>query len=448
MSGVGRREFLRKAALGTAAGVVGIGALAASNKAYAMDDGGGLIELAVKKIDQPRYMYPPFADADKLERFDSSLTAFNHPELQGGWQGGWPVQLMRNGIAKCKQGLPGFNLVDWQLSNAGWTSLTSMAGKVLSSWEPIPMGSPIPADVLIAQLGRWEGTPEENSRIIKKAAHLYTHGLGEAGVCKRNDRWMYSKDYGCDIVISDAHDKPVQEPGTWYIPETMDTMVVVIWPQYEPIRKYAGSFLSSSSQTTSYSLFSEVASKVAQFIRGLGYNAIPLPGNVGLQVPAAIDAGLGELGRHGLLIHPRFGSWNRFIRVLTDMPIAPDKPISFGAAEFCLDCLKCAEMCPSRSISFEKEPSYEVMCPSNNPGMKKWYVNTWSCLTYWVENGAYCDLCTAVCPFSKPQSWVHDLVKAVSGITPAFNPAFKKLDDVFGYGTTMEDYDPAEWWRS
>ena len=45
-----------------------------------------------------------------------------------------------------------------------------------------------------------------------------------------------------------------------------------------------------------------VASSLAHYIRSLGYKAIPSGNDTALSIPNAVEAGLGELGRHGLLI--------------------------------------------------------------------------------------------------------------------------------------------------
>ncbi|MCG8563705.1 MAG: hypothetical protein MI747_01335, partial [Desulfobacterales bacterium] len=106
-------------------------------------------------------------------------------------------------------------------------------------------------------------------------------------------------------------------------------------------------------------------------------------------------------------------------------------------------------LCPSQSIPTGDDTSYDVACPSNNPGMKKYYVNTWGCLNFWVKSGGGCSNCIAVCPYSKPGTWIHDIVKAVSSKTPLFNKTFVTLDDVLGYGSTYEKHtNPREWWTS
>ncbi|MBQ3002185.1 MAG: epoxyqueuosine reductase, partial [Clostridia bacterium] len=62
---------------------------------------------------------------------------------------------------------------------------------------------------------------------------------------------------------------------------------------------------------------------------------------------AAAKAGLGLLGKHSLLIHPRYGSYVFLGSILTSIKI----PCSVNQALSCLDCGKCAEMCPAMAIS-------------------------------------------------------------------------------------------------
>jgi len=99
---------------------------------------------------------------------------------------------------------------------------------------------------------------------------------------------------------------------------------------------------------------------LAEAIRMMGYNAIPCKNGTALSIPLAIDAGLGQLGRNGLLITPKYGPAVRIGKVLTDMPLVPDRPIDFGVTEFCQSCKKCAEHCPPG-------PSPSMTGPMNHP---------------------------------------------------------------------------------
>jgi len=55
----------------------------------------------------------------------------------------------------------------------------------------------------------------------------------------------------------------------------------------------------------------------------MGPDVLGLTGDVSLR-HAAVAAGLGVLGRHNLLIHPRLGSRVVFAAVLTDLTLEPD----------------------------------------------------------------------------------------------------------------------------
>jgi epoxyqueuosine reductase len=438
-TGISRRSFFK--ASGIAAGIAALSLAAKSTPAYAgQEPDSPMISFAVKKIDTPPYNLPPYANGDKLERFDESKTAFNNVQLMKEKFGGmpWRAAAEETAIKFIKDGVPGYSQMDQAFYDCGWTSYRATN---LFSWEPLGVGNLS----RIEKIGKWQAAPEDNNRYIKKVASEY--GAADTGVTTINEQWFYKQDVkGKPYTFSSQHSKPTITDEAYYIPKSMTNVIVMLHTMNPQLLKYAPAAVSEGTVGTGYSKMAEVAGKMAEFIRALGYNAIPMGNDTALSVPMAIDAGLGELGRHGLLIHPVYGSSVRISKVLTDLPIAPDKPISFGAAQFCRTCMKCAIACPSESISKEKDPSEEVLCASNNKGMKKWYVNTWTCLQFWTENGGACPTCVAVCPYNKPKTWIHDLVKGVSAKTSIFNGTFATLDDALGYGSYEND--PNEFWNS
>ena len=109
--------------------------------------------------------------------------------------------------------------------------------------------------------------------------------------------------------------------------------------------------LASAAVGNGYSRMANTAFFLAEFLRCLGYRAIPAGNGVGLSVPIAIDAGLGEYGRMGLLMTPKYGPRVRLAKVITDMPLTVDAPIRFGVREFCEVCMLCATHCPSGAVS-------------------------------------------------------------------------------------------------
>jgi epoxyqueuosine reductase len=137
------------------------------------------------------------------------------------------------------------------------------------------------------------------------------------------------------------------------------------------------------------------AKRLTNWIRERGHVAEaktgPMTEDV-LMIPAAIAAGLGELGKHGSIINRTYGSSFRLSMVTTDMPLIADAPDVFGGDMFCQSCQVCANACPPDAIYREKQMVR---------GELKWYVDFDKCVPYFVDNKT-CGLCLAVCPWSRP----------------------------------------------
>ncbi|MCK5651791.1 MAG: 4Fe-4S dicluster domain-containing protein, partial [Gemmatimonadetes bacterium] len=150
-----------------------------------------------------------------------------------------------------------------------------------------------------------------------------------------------------------------------------------------------------------------MALQVADLIRRLGYRArAHVDGNFRVICPlVARDAGLGELGRMGLLMTPRLGPRVRIAVVTTDIPLAPDTPFRDPTTlDFCLHCRKCAESCPSRALPFD-DPA------EDENGVRTWKIDAEACFTLWTKMGTDCARCMAVCPYSHPDNLLHDAVR-------------------------------------
>ncbi|AII60380.1 reductive dehalogenase [Dehalococcoides mccartyi] len=159
-----------------------------------------------------------------------------------------------------------------------------------------------------------------------------------------------------------------------------------------------------------------------------------------MDTPFAVKAGLGELGRSGLVISP-WGAQMRIMEVFTNLPLVPDKPIDFGLQEFCKVCKKCADNCPASAISMDDEPS-EVDTVVKSI---RWFQDGKKCLAQRLAYG--CSKCQGVCPWSKPDTLIHEVGRMV-GQNPAFAPFLVKLDDFF-YNRYPEGHATGEWapWR-
>lgn len=144
-----------------------------------------------------------------------------------------------------------------------------------------------------------------------------------------------------------------------------------------------------------YNRAARACRKLRNFILSQGYYAKAYQGPYATALnflPAAIAAGLGELGKHGSLINRQYGSSFRLSAVTTDMPLRTDSPDKFGADDFCLRCQACSNACPPDAISNEKRLVR---------GVEKWYVDFDKCIPYFGETLG-CTICLAQCPWSRP----------------------------------------------
>jgi reductive dehalogenase len=153
-----------------------------------------------------------------------------------------------------------------------------------------------------------------------------------------------------------------------------------------------------------YSRSRIVAARLAAFIKALGYAArIHMPGNsYDLMVPPiCVDAGLGEHGRHGVVITPELGCNFRPAVVTTNIPLKPDRPIDIGVQSFCETCKICAENCPSGAITMGDKVVVR--------GYRRYQLNIAKCLNMWGSTlgSMGCRICIAVCPYTRKANWLH-----------------------------------------
>lgn len=173
-----------------------------------------------------------------------------------------------------------------------------------------------------------------------------------------------------------------------------------------------------------------IAVELAGEIRSFGYPARAHFGRWSeIQVvPVAIEAGLGELGKNGVLISPKFGPRGSFPIVTTDLPLIPDSQVDLGIQEFCRMCSKCARACPVRAI-----PTGE---PALVNGLSKWPLDGNKCWAFIKENPK-CMACMGACPYNKKDLTIHRLAGwLIARKSIVANWLLVKLDDALGYGAT------------
>jgi reductive dehalogenase len=447
---VNRREFLK--IMGIGASSLGIGI--AASKSIAKTPDGLLVEspseyggFLVEKISERKYPYE--CDPHIIKRMSEKSTTFsrniwdpdrrNRPETQ--------EDLTHINLVEGKGRVPNQTRLDYALMTAAWHGSRS-GGGLSYRWEPDygvrgtgmdKLGPWDPADI--------EMTWEEASLAVKHASLFF--GASLAGIAKLNPLWLYSDNFAPtrenrarSIPVLSEGERFEQTDEAWHIPGSMNRVIALAFEEdFCGIANSPGR-LASAAVGNGYSRMAFTACSLAEFIRVLGYRAIPAGNGVGLSIPMSIDAGLGELGRLGLLVTPKYGPRIRLAKVITDMPLIPDSPIRFGVTEFCKACMLCAEHCPSDAIT-DGPRTWEGRSPSNNPGTLKWYIESEKCYDF---NGFSCSNCKRVCPFTKPNnSWLHQMIRKIieTKIFP-LNKLMVRLDQAGGYGQQLQD---TEFWK-
>ncbi len=438
-----RRDFLKILALGGSAFGLGMSApriVDRTNRGFLISSPEEYGEFVVEKSREKAFPY--LINPDILKPMSEKYTTFSRnvwaPDRRQALAEA--EDITHRNLIEGQGKIPDQTRLDYALMTAAWTYAHSDG--VTYRWDG-------PAGMVrgsgLGELGPWDPADigmswEDATRAVKHAALFF--GASVAGAAELNPLWMYADHFAPrwddrerTIPVLSEGERYEQTDEAWYIPRTLNRVVALAFEEdYRAIANSPGR-LASAATGDGYSRMAVTATTLAEFIRGLGYRALPAGNGVGLSIPMAIDAGLGELGRMGLLVTPRYGPRIRLAKVLTDMPLIPDSPIRFGVTEFCSNCMLCAEDCPSRSISSEAR-TWEGRSPANNPGTLKWYVTPEGCYDF---NGFSCSNCKRVCPFTKPNnSWLHRMIRTIieGRITP-LNRAMVTLDQASGYGRQL-----------
>ncbi len=286
------------------------------------------------------------------------------------------------------RGAEGYDQHDYALRNASWHVADIFAEMHESNDRRDGFLDPLS----LLREGADEETsfpsPLEASSVIKQAAQAV--GADLVGIAEYDSRWTYTERFSMNSLSGKPNPIPNKIRHVIVIGQAMDKELVDTAP----------SALSGSATGMGYSLDALVLLTISQFIRNLGYQAIPSMNDTALAIPYAVKAGLGEYGKHGLVITPEFGSSVRFGKIFTDLPLTVDRPVRFGVEEMCKICDACSKACPSRAIP-NNEPSLTTFNVSNISGVKKWTIDGERCFSYWAKINTDCAVCIRVCPFTR-----------------------------------------------
>jgi len=234
--------------------------------------------------------------------------------------------------------------------------------------------------------------PAQMTAFIRNLARYY--GARDVGIASMQPYHFYSH-VGRGMGV---YGDPIEPQGKFGIALTveMDFAMIQANPHAPGVMESARQYVESA----------RVAVQLAAAIRQLGYPArAHIDGNYRVICPlVARDAGLGEIGRMGLLMTPATGPRVRLAVVTTDLSLVADaRQPDASVIDFCLHCKKCAESCPAHCIPEGNRQEID--------GAQRWKIDSEACYRYWTGAGTDCGRCMAVCPYSHPQGSYHHLVR-------------------------------------
>lgn len=142
-----------------------------------------------------------------------------------------------------------------------------------------------------------------------------------------------------------------------------------------------------------YDSLGKTANILTEFLRKQGYGAQSGPAMSGLTIYPLLgeQAGLGAIGKHGLLISPNYGARQRIAVIYTSLDYSPSVVNShLWIKDFCNSCNKCIRNCPTQAI-------YQQRLKQSND--LETNIDSDKCLESFINNHG-CSICIRDCPFS------------------------------------------------
>lgn len=195
-------------------------------------------------------------------------------------------------------------------------------------------------------------------------------------------------------------------------PKFPNAILIVMRKEWRAVRASSGrDWMGDPISFQAYQHLALVAETMANYLRRLGYQALPqygpsfLDNYIVMLPPLLLMAGVGEVSRAGIILNPYLGLAYKAAAILTDMPLEFDAPIDFGLQRFCQACKLCASACPSKAIPSGDRVLYN--------GYETWKLDVRRCASFNFTNkhGTMCNRCVKACPWSAPPTRLHNLVR-------------------------------------
>ncbi len=142
-----------------------------------------------------------------------------------------------------------------------------------------------------------------------------------------------------------------------------------------------------------YARMKVMASALADGLAARGWESFAAGNGEAWSVALAYRAGLGQLGRNGMLlasgVDGATGSCLRLCKVFTSLPLIPDQPAARICADVCRECTQCAQSCPAGAIE-----------DGDSPAGKYWQIDGEKCRAKWSELETRCAACITHCPLT------------------------------------------------
>ena len=296
---------------------------------------------------------------------------------------------------------------------------------------------------------KWTGTPEEATHMLRAAMRFFGATdvyPGELNGTHRNI--VNATDRSKPIIFEDVDDG--YDDGKKYtLPANKELFEIgYSIAENREAHRTGPTDLRSAANGSRYRMRGLVCGSTQEFLRTLGYicdgaSTYPITSGNGA---ACLHGGAEQARTSWFSIDPERDPITGRYELITDLHLAPTPPVDAGIFRFCHDCGHCADVCPSQSVSHDKEPSWDTpVSPYTgvaNPGhrWKKIFWNNYATCNNWITaSGTGCYVCRASCVFNSSHgAMVHDLTRATLATTPLLNGFFASMFDVFDYGQKNE----------